>query len=106
MRIKIVIVFTDTCKQEHGIELRHLSVDPIQTDCSKLVYLVRSELSLMRFISSHVHNDTSKGLQREYYVYFVPRRSVACEKVSMPSLLQMYFLGISYRFRWMQGACI
>ncbi|PQQ01802.1 vacuolar protein-sorting-associated protein 33 homolog [Prunus yedoensis var. nudiflora] len=68
--------------KEHGIELRHLSVDPIQTDCSKLVYLVRSELSLMRFISSHVHNDTSKGLQREYYVYFVPRRSVACEKGS------------------------
>ncbi|KAH0979957.1 hypothetical protein GBA52_007134 [Prunus armeniaca] len=67
--------------KEHGIELRHLSVDPIQTDCSKLVYLVRSELSLMRFISSHVHNDTSKGLQREYYVYFVPRRSVACEKI-------------------------
>ncbi|KAI5346059.1 PREDICTED: vacuolar [Prunus dulcis] len=67
--------------KEHGIELRHLSVEPIQTECSKLVYLVRSELSLMRFISSHVHNDTSKGLQREYYVYFVPRRSVACEKI-------------------------
>ncbi|KAJ6357971.1 hypothetical protein OIU78_005744 [Salix suchowensis] len=35
----------------------------------------------MRFICSHIHNDTSKGLQREYYVYFVPRREVVCEKV-------------------------
>ncbi|KAM1406346.1 hypothetical protein ACFXTH_001025 [Malus domestica] len=67
--------------KEHGIELRHLSADPIQTDCSKLVYLVRSELTLMTLISSHIHNDTSKGLQREYYVYFVPRRTVACEKI-------------------------
>ncbi|GAY65978.1 hypothetical protein CUMW_245170 [Citrus unshiu] len=35
----------------------------------------------MRFISSHVHDDASKGLQREYFLYFVPRRSVACEKI-------------------------
>ncbi|KAL7214911.1 hypothetical protein ACSBR1_027153 [Camellia fascicularis] len=35
----------------------------------------------MKFICSHVHNDASKGLQREYFVYFVPRRAVACEKI-------------------------
>ncbi|KAK8469827.1 hypothetical protein PHAVU_005G180400 [Phaseolus vulgaris] len=35
----------------------------------------------MRFICSNIHNDLSKGLQREYHVYFVPRRTVACEKV-------------------------
>ncbi|PON38070.1 Vacuolar protein sorting-associated protein [Trema orientale] len=35
----------------------------------------------MKFISSHIHNDISKGLQREYHVYFVPRRSVCCEKI-------------------------
>jgi hypothetical protein len=68
-------------KQENGAELRHLSAEPVQTDCTKVVYLVRSEFSLMRFICSHIHNDTSKGLQREYYVYFVPRREVVCEKV-------------------------
>ncbi|XP_048421780.1 vacuolar protein-sorting-associated protein 33 homolog isoform X2 [Pyrus x bretschneideri] len=67
--------------KEHGIELRHLSADPIQTDCSKLVYLVHSELTLMTLISSHMHNDTSKGLQGEYYVYFVPRCAVGCEKI-------------------------
>ncbi|KAB1219037.1 hypothetical protein CJ030_MR3G015047 [Morella rubra] len=67
--------------KEHGVELRHLSADPIQTDCIKVVYLVRSQLDLMKYICSNVHNDVSKGLQREYYVYFVPRRTVACEKV-------------------------
>ncbi|CAJ1955019.1 unnamed protein product [Sphenostylis stenocarpa] len=66
---------------EHGIELRHLSGDPIQTDCSKVVYLVHAQPKLMRFICSNIHNDLSKGLQREYHVYFVPRRTVVCEKV-------------------------
>lgn len=77
-----MIAYTDTCEQEQGVELRHLSAEAIQTDCSKVVYLVRSQLSLMKYISSHIHNDTSKGLQREYFLYFVPRRSVACEKVT------------------------
>lgn len=69
-------------KQEHGVELRHLSAEPIQSDCAKVVYLVRSKLDLMKFICSNVHNDVSKGLQREYHVYFVPRRAVVCEKVN------------------------
>ena len=84
-----------TCKQEHGVELRHLNADPIQTECTKIVYLVRTQLDLMKFICSHVHNDASKGLQREYFVYFVPRRAVACEKASFfglgtVSTLQQY----------------
>lgn len=67
--------------KEQGVELRHLSAEPIQSDCNKVIFLVRSQLNLMRFICSNVHDDISKGLQREYHVYFVPRRTVACEKV-------------------------
>lgn len=75
------LIIQTSLLKEHGVELRHLSADPIQTDCTKVVYLLRSQLDLMKFICSNVHNDLSKGLQREYYVYFVPRRAVACEKV-------------------------
>uniref|UniRef100_A0A166DRE2 Uncharacterized protein n=1 Tax=Daucus carota subsp. sativus TaxID=79200 RepID=A0A166DRE2_DAUCS len=75
-----LIVQTSLLK-EHGAEVRHLNADPIQTDCTKVVYLVRSQLDLMKLICLQIHNDTSKGLQREYYVYFVPRRAVACEKI-------------------------
>ncbi|XP_024969403.1 vacuolar protein-sorting-associated protein 33 homolog [Cynara cardunculus var. scolymus] len=75
-----LIVQTSLLK-EHGAELHHLNADPIETTCSKVVYLVQTQLHLMKFISSHIHNDTSKGLQREYFVYFVPRRAVACEKL-------------------------
>ncbi|XP_059628339.1 vacuolar protein-sorting-associated protein 33 homolog [Cornus florida] len=75
-----LIVQTSLLK-EHGVELRYLSAEPIQTECTKVIYLVRTQLNLMKLISSHVHNDISKGLQREYFVYFVPRRAVACEKI-------------------------
>ncbi|WMV31629.1 hypothetical protein MTR67_025014 [Solanum verrucosum] len=68
-------------KNEHGAELRHLNAEPVQTDCTKVVYLVRAQLDLMKFICSHIHNDISKGIQREYFVYFVPRRAVVCEKI-------------------------
>lgn len=65
------------------MELRHLSEEQVQTESTKVIYLVRSQLSFMKFIASHIQNDISKAIQRDYYVYFVPRRSVACEKVCM-----------------------
>nr|KYP53054.1 Vacuolar protein sorting-associated protein 33 isogeny [Cajanus cajan] len=78
--LKAFFLFLVMC-WEHGVELRHLSGEPIQTDSGKVVYLVHAQPKLMRFICSNIHNDVSKGLQREYHVYFVPRRTVACEKV-------------------------
>lgn len=75
-------------EQENGVELRYLSAEPVQTESSKVVYLVRSQISLMKFISLNIHNDQSKGLQKEYFVYFVPRRTVVCEKVI---LLRIFF---------------
>ncbi|WCJ42682.1 hypothetical protein M5689_023476 [Euphorbia peplus] len=77
----ISLIVQSSILKEHGAELRHLSAEPLLTDCTKVVYLVRSRCDLMRFICSHVTNDTSKGLEKEYYIYFVPRREVVCEKV-------------------------
>ncbi|XP_009785542.1 vacuolar protein-sorting-associated protein 33 homolog [Nicotiana sylvestris] len=75
------LIVQSSLLKEHGAELRHLNAEPVQTDCTKVVYLVRAQLDLMKFICSHIHNDISKGIQREYFVYFVPRRAVACEKI-------------------------
>jgi hypothetical protein len=75
------LIIQTSLLKEHGVELRHLSAEPIQTECTKVVYLVPADYGLMRFICSNISNDVSKVLQREYYVYFVPRRTVACEKV-------------------------
>lgn len=75
------LVIQTALLKENGAELRLLSDEPVQTDCSKILYLVRSQVDLMRLISSNILSDVSKGLQREYFIYFVPRRTVACEKV-------------------------
>ncbi|KAI4351470.1 hypothetical protein L6164_005838 [Bauhinia variegata] len=88
------LIIQTSILKEHGVELRHLSADPVQTDCIKVVYLVRSQPSLMKLICSNIQNDGSKGLQREYYVYFVPRRTVVCEKVlEEEKLHQMVTIG-------------
>ncbi|KAK8494988.1 hypothetical protein V6N13_030039 [Hibiscus sabdariffa] len=75
------LIIQTSLLKEYGIELRHLSAESVQTDCSKVVYLVPSQRDLMKSISSHVHDDISKGLQREYYIYFVPRREIQCERI-------------------------
>ncbi|KAJ8448579.1 hypothetical protein Cgig2_012223 [Carnegiea gigantea] len=75
-----LIVQTAVLK-EHGVELRHLSAEPLETECTKVVYLVRGQLDLMKHISLHIHDNASKGLQRECFLYFVPRRSVSCEQI-------------------------
>ncbi|KAI3863482.1 hypothetical protein MKX03_005947 [Papaver bracteatum] len=74
-----LIIQTSVLK-EHGVELRNLSSEPVQTECTKVVYLIRSQLNLVKLVSTHIQNDLSKGIQRDYSVYFVPRRTVACEK--------------------------
>uniref|UniRef100_A0A1D1ZIJ7 Vacuolar protein sorting-associated protein 33 n=1 Tax=Anthurium amnicola TaxID=1678845 RepID=A0A1D1ZIJ7_9ARAE len=67
--------------KESDAELRHLSSERLQTECSKVLYIVRSQLNLMKLISLNIHNDISKGFQKEYFIYFVPRRTVVCEKI-------------------------
>jgi len=62
--------------------LRYLSAEHVETESSKVLYFVRSQLNLMKLISSNIQHGLSKGLQKEYFVYFVPRRTVACEKVN------------------------
>ncbi|XP_075499256.1 vacuolar protein-sorting-associated protein 33 homolog [Primulina tabacum] len=76
-----LMVQTAELKDNGAEELRYLTAEPIQTELTKIIYIVRSQLDLIKFICSHIHNDTSKGLHREYFLYFVPRRAVACEKI-------------------------
>ncbi|XP_043706127.1 vacuolar protein-sorting-associated protein 33 homolog isoform X2 [Telopea speciosissima] len=75
------LVVSTSVLKELGVELRHLSSEPILAECTRIIYIVRSQISFMKLISSHIQHDISKGLQREYSVYFVPRRTVACEKI-------------------------
>ncbi|KAJ3706272.1 hypothetical protein LUZ61_009977 [Rhynchospora tenuis] len=67
--------------KEGDVELRHLSAEPVQTDSSNVIYLIRPQLTVMKTIASHIQNGISKGIEKKYFIYFVPRRTVACEKI-------------------------
>ncbi|KAM0888686.1 hypothetical protein ACQ4PT_028197 [Festuca glaucescens] len=75
------LILQTSVLKEYGAELRILSADPLQTECPKVVYLVRSQPNYMRFVANQIKNDEPKGLQREYFLYFVPCRTVSCEKI-------------------------
>uniref|UniRef100_A0A0E0IU23 Uncharacterized protein n=1 Tax=Oryza nivara TaxID=4536 RepID=A0A0E0IU23_ORYNI len=75
------LILQTSLLKEYGAELRLLSAEPLQTECAKILYLIRSELKFMKLIASQIKNDEPKGLQREFFLYFVPRRTVACEKI-------------------------
>ncbi|KAJ4800653.1 Vacuolar protein-sorting-associated protein [Rhynchospora pubera] len=67
--------------KDGDVELQHLSADPVQTDSSNVIYLIRPQLTVMKTIASHIQNGISKGIEKKYFIYFVPRRTVACEKI-------------------------
>ncbi|KQK23731.1 vacuolar protein-sorting-associated protein 33 homolog [Brachypodium distachyon] len=75
------LILQTSVLKEYGVELRILSADPLLTECPKIIYLVRSQPNFMKFVASQIKSDESKGLQREYFLYFVPRRTVCCEKI-------------------------
>ncbi|KAG0613464.1 hypothetical protein M758_6G104800 [Ceratodon purpureus] len=68
--------------KEHGVEqLYHVSADPVQSECKNVLYLVRPRIPLMRQIAAHIQQDNRQQLQKSYSVFFMPRRTIVCEKV-------------------------
>uniref|UniRef100_A0A0D9W2T2 Uncharacterized protein n=1 Tax=Leersia perrieri TaxID=77586 RepID=A0A0D9W2T2_9ORYZ len=75
------LILQTSLLKEYGAELRLLTTEPLQTECPKILYLVRSQLNFMKLIANQIKSDEPKGFQREFFLYFVPRRTVACEKI-------------------------
>lgn len=78
----LALIAQTSVLKEHGVEnLLHLSAESIQSDCTNVLYLVRPRMSLMKLIAGQIKHDKGQNLQRQYSVYFMPRRTVVCEKV-------------------------
>lgn len=71
--------------KEHGVEnLYHLSGDPLPPECRAVMYLVRPRIELMHLIAAQIRADMEAGgsrAGRQYSLFFVPRRTIVCEKV-------------------------
>ena len=73
--------------KEHGIDkIYHLMPEPLNTDCTSVVYFIRPELRLAMHVATQIqaHERARAGRGepgRAYALFFVPRRSMLCEKL-------------------------
>lgn len=78
--------------QEHGVEnLYYVSADSVPSECKNVIYLVRPRMPLMRQIATHIQQDNRQQLQKSYSVFFMPRRTINCEKVQFVKSLKPYY---------------
>lgn len=69
--------------QAHGVDqIHHLKDGELQTPAMHIMYLVRPALVNMRLIASHIlsHRAREPNVRRTYSIFFVPRKSMLCEK--------------------------
>ncbi|KAL3150677.1 hypothetical protein ABBQ32_000472 [Trebouxia sp. C0010 RCD-2024] len=69
--------------KEHGVDrLLYLSEEPLQgIEVRSVVYLVRSRIENAQLIAQQILLTNKLGTKLEYSVFFMPRRTMVCEKV-------------------------
>ncbi|CAO3660555.1 unnamed protein product [Rhizopus microsporus] len=67
--------------KNHGVEkIYHFESDTLETDCPGLIYICRPKLKYMRYIASHIKH-FSKSSKIDCWLFFVPERTMICERV-------------------------
>ncbi|KAJ3333130.1 hypothetical protein HDU76_011207 [Blyttiomyces sp. JEL0837] len=68
--------------KEHGVEkIFHLGQDRPEIESKSLIYICRPKIACVKFIASHVQRSSEEGQEIDYNLFFVPRRTLVCEKV-------------------------
>ena len=73
--------------KEHGVEkIYHLLAEPLTSDSRALLFFVRPTIELAERVAAHVQQlerarAEGSGARRSYHIFFVPRRSMVCERV-------------------------
>ncbi|RIA91417.1 vacuolar protein sorting 33A [Glomus cerebriforme] len=71
--------------KEHGVEKMHyLQSGPLETELKSLIYICRPQLHYMKYIAEHIghhQKDNLSSSEYEYNLFFVPRRTMICERV-------------------------
>lgn len=47
---------------------------------ANIIFITRPQLSLMDFIAENVHGEEGKRTRKEFHLFFVPRKSLLCQK--------------------------
>ncbi|RHZ50282.1 hypothetical protein Glove_502g5 [Diversispora epigaea] len=74
--------------RDHGVEKVHyLQQGPIETELRSLIYICRPQLQYMKYIAEHIQHhqeeisENPNAQKYEYNLFFVPRRTMICQKV-------------------------
>ncbi|CAM0136857.1 unnamed protein product [Umbelopsis sp. WA50703] len=69
--------------KDHGVEkIYHLDGSILDTDCKNLIYICRPKLKYMKYIAAQIRKDRQDTSKRiEYSLFFVPQRTMLCERV-------------------------
>ncbi|KAF0461713.1 Sec1-like protein [Gigaspora margarita] len=74
--------------KDHGVEkVGYLQQGPVETELRSLIYICRPQLNYMRYIAEHIQHHQNEYLENplaqkyEYTLFFVPRRTMICQKV-------------------------
>ncbi|GBB83477.1 hypothetical protein RclHR1_01020018 [Rhizophagus clarus] len=68
--------------KEHGVEKVHyLQQGPLETELESLIYICRPQLHYMKYIAEHIAHHQKDASNYEYNLFFVPRRTMICERV-------------------------
>jgi hypothetical protein len=62
--------------KEHGVEKIYHLQESLETECSKLIYMIRPSIRNMKIISDHIK--IKKG---EISIFMVPRKTLLCERI-------------------------
>eukprot|EP00163_Fabomonas_tropica_P032762 TRINITY_DN8359_c0_g1_i1.p1 TRINITY_DN8359_c0_g1~~TRINITY_DN8359_c0_g1_i1.p1 ORF type:complete len:600 (+),score=140.03 TRINITY_DN8359_c0_g1_i1:778-2577(+) len=68
--------------REHGVDkIFHLGPQKVETECKNVIYLVRPRTENMELVAEQIHEMEKAGMSKDYSVFFVPRRTMICERV-------------------------
>ncbi|KAJ3126525.1 hypothetical protein HK098_007425 [Nowakowskiella sp. JEL0407] len=67
--------------KDHGVEKIYHLQQSIVTECKALIYLCRPKIQNMKCIAENIRSHTQAGIKLEYSLFFVPRRTMICERV-------------------------
>ncbi|KAI8342285.1 Sec1-like protein [Chlamydoabsidia padenii] len=68
--------------KDHGVEkIYHLDSSTLESDCTGIIYICRPKMEYMRYIANHIKRWTQAGTKIDCWLFFVPERTMVCERI-------------------------
>ena len=71
----------DLIKKQGVGKIHYLTNETIDTDAESIIYLTRTDINRVKLIADQIRNHKDLNEQHDYGVFFVPRKTILCERV-------------------------